>query len=449
MRWEHIDEVYKVLPQLTQFIERLIREPLNYFTDRGNAIKKAKQVGMPLPEPLIHPQKLIKELGLVRFCKKYEIKHRDSLQRYLSKLSLTSRHLLYGYTGMRNDEGCLIELGCYHEKGAGLHPVIIGLEKKNGTPLIHSFVTIKEIKKVIDIQTAITMAIAKYTHPDKKHLPLFFNQGWIIGGVKYLEAEVKYPNNELPLDKSRLILTEEEMTNTLKATEDRDWNNDKDFKVGKVWKFRWHQYRRSIAVYALNTGLISLTALGKQFRHLFEATTAHYGNGHYIAEPLAGTDSKYHIKHEMDEQREKYQALAIYRDMMFNLERPESGFAPESNDNEDISPEEQLMSPVSTDTDTLAKKIKNGEVSYTNTAVGSCKSLKPCDGHMMLFFVGCTGCKDAEVNDDKLANTIQSVSHFKEELEIYMPDSMELKDTKLDLQELLELQQKRKGDKNE
>ncbi len=441
MRWEHIDAVSKVLPQLVQFLERLMREPFNYHTIRGNASKKAKKAGIPLPERLIHPKELIKELLLVEFCKKYGIEHRNSLMLYLVKLSRTSRHLIYGYTGMRNDEGSMLELGCYQEKGAGAHPVIIGLEKKNGIPKIHPFVTIKEIKKVINVQTAITTTIAKYSHPDEKYLPLLFNPRWIMGGVKHMEADTKEVNNELSLDQSRLILTEEEMINTLKATEQRDWDNDKDFQVGKVWKFKWHQYRRSIAVYALNSGLISLTALGKQYRHMFEATTAHYGNGHFVAEPLAGTDSKFHVKHEMDEQREQYEALAMYTDMMFNLDRPESGFAPENNNDEDISPEEQIMSPKSLDT--LAKRIKNGEASYTNTAVGSCKSMNPCDGHIMLFFVGCADCKDIEVNDDKLAYTIQSVSNFKEELEIHMPGSVELRDIEFDIVALSKLQQKK------
>jgi hypothetical protein len=263
-----------------------------------------------------------------------------------------------------------------------------------------------------------------------------------------MEAISIYPENELPLDESRLILTDEEMKNTLKATEpNREWENDSDYQVGKVWKFKWHQYRRSIAVYALNSGLVSLTALGKQFRHFFEATTAHYGNGHFVAQPLAGTDSVYHVKHEMDNQREKYESLAMYRDMMFNLERPESGFAPDENHGTDVTSEDQILDLITPDT--IAKKLKQGQVAYTNTAIGSCKSIKPCDGHIMLFFAGCVDCEDAEVNDDKLIRTIESVIEFKQDLETHMPGSVELRDIETDLAALARLQQKRLGDSNE
>ncbi len=448
MRWEHIDAVAKVVPKLTQFIHRLMNEPFNYYSKQGNANHKAKKAGSLPSKSFITPQKLIEELRLVAFCKRYKIEGRESLTHYLSRLSNTSRHLIYGYTGMRNDEGCLLEVGCYQDKGAGIHPVINGLEKKNGTPRTHPFVTIQEIKKVIDVQETITRAIAKYTHPNNIFIPLLFNSTWIVRKTKYFEANTAYPSRELPLDESQLILTKDDIDNTLKATEpNRDWDNDKDFQEGMVWKFKWQQYHRSIAVYALKTGLVNLTALGKQFRHLFEATTAHYGNGHFVAEPLAGTNSKYHVKYEMDNQREDYEAISMYRDMMFNLERPESGFAPQNNTGEDITPEDQILSPITQDT--LAKRLKSGESSYTNTAIGFCKSLKPCDGHIMLFFAGCGDCEDAKINDEKLTRTIRSVTEFKEDLENHMPKSVELRDTETDLMALKKVQQKRQGAKNE
>lgn len=450
MRWEHIEAVYQVLPTLVRFIERLLQNPFNYYSIETNFYTKAKKANIPLPKTFLTPKDLIEELDFGAFCQQYEIKGRESLKHFLSKLANTCRHLIYGYTGMRNDEGCLLEIGCYQDKGAGIHPVINGLEKKNGIPIPHPFVTIKEIKKVIDIQEAITLTIAKYTHPDKASLPLLFNSSWITGGnrIAHLEAITMHPEKELPLDESKLIITDEEMNKTLKATEpDRDWDNDKNYGIGKVWKFKWHQYRRSIAVYALNSGLVSLTALGKQFRHFFEATTAHYGNGHFVAQPLAGTDSTYHVKYEMDNQREKYEALAMYRDMLFNLERPESGFAPDENNDRDITPEDQILGPITPHT--IAKKLKLGHVSYTNTAIGSCKSTKPCDGHIMLFYAGCVDCEDAEVNDDKLAYAIKSIIEFKQDLEIHMPGSVELRDIETDLVALARLQQKRRGARNE
>lgn len=445
MRWEHINLVVEVQARFISLIERTMSESENYYDLQNGGKRRAEKAG--------HLYKTFSDLALEfnlgAFCEKYSIKCRMTLKNYLAWLSRTSRHLIYGYSGMRNDEGTMLEVGCYRDKGAGVYPVIIGLEKKNGVPIEHHFVTIKEISKVINLQEEITKVITKFTHPDIKFLPLFLNPSWLTGGtVKYLESIANKANHELPLDQTRLILTKDELELTLKATEpNRDWENDKDYQVGKPWKFNWHQYRRSIAVYGLGTGLVSLTALGKQYRQLFEATTAHYGNGHYVAQPLHGTDSKYHLKYEMDSQREYYEGLVMFRDMMFNLERPKSNFFPKQNNNESANIDDQIISPETSNT--IAKKIKNHEISYTNTAIGSCKSLKPCDGHIMLFYTGCVDCDDAEVNDDKLAYTIQATNKFKNELKIHMPNSAELRDTEKDLMDLIRLQQKRQGDKHE
>lgn len=445
MRWEHIDIVQKTLPKIIRLIERLMDEPLNYNVSKKWK-KRAEEAGVENYKTFAQ---LVVELDIVDFCKRYKIKDRTSLVGYLSRLTRTSRHLIYGYTGMRNDEGSLLLVGCFQEKGAGVHPVIIGIEKKHGSPIKHPFVTIKEIKKVIDMLETFTKTIAKHKHLNEKHLPLILNPQWLgNGNAKYLEAMSSLKSGELELDVSRLILTEEDINLTLKATEpDRDWENDKVYQIGKPWKFNYQQYRRSIAVYSLNTGLVSLTALGKQYRHLLEATTAHYGNGHFTAQPLAGTDSKYHIKREMDDQRGYYESLAMFRDLMFNLERPKSKFAPEHESYDDITLEDQILAPETPDT--IAKKIKNNDIAYSNTAIGSCKSIKPCDGHIMLFYVGCVECSDAIVNDDKLQHAIQRTREFKEILESNMPGSIELKDIETDISALVQLQQKRQSSKHE
>lgn len=442
MRWEHIDRVESVQQQLIKLIERLMNNPFNYYSNYNEAIMKAKEAGV---EHYLSFGELIADLELESFCKRYKINSRDTLKNYLSRLGRTSRHLIYSYTGMRNDEGNLLLVGCYRHKSVGSYPVIIGVEKKNGIPKEHPFVTVKEIKRVIDLNETITATIAKYIHFDEVDLPLLINPQWILGGkVKFLEANSSPASLELPLDESRLLITLEDKKLTLEATEpERDWDLDENYQVGKAWKFNWHQYRRSIAVYALNSGLVSLSALSKQFRHFFEATTAHYGNGHFVAQPLEGTDSKYHVKYEMDEQRAYYDSLAMHRDMLFNLERPESGFNPQQNAIESLDPENLILSLE--EPKTLAKKIRSGEKLYTNTAIGSCTSLKPCDGHIMLFFAGCVDCHDAIHNDDKLGHTIEKYQSFKVELEEYMPGSIELRDVEIDIVALVKLQRQRQG----
>lgn len=439
MRWEHVDVVWKVRTKLAAMIDRLMIEPLQYAASSTTAGSIARKRGVSRPNPYILFGELANELRLDSFCDIYGINGRKSLVGYLSALSKTCRHLIYGYTGMRNDEGCSLWIGCYNEKGAGSAPVINGIESKNGIPIIHPFVTIKEIKKVIDLQTAIAKAIAKHSNPGSKELPLLFNPGWISGGrAMHMEANTQLDRgHELPLDESQLIITEEDVEKTLKATEpDRDWDNDPHYQVGMVWRFNWHQYRRSIAVYSLRSGLVNVTALGNQYRHLFEATTIHYGNGHYVAQPLEGTDSKYHVSYEAERLRDEHHARALWRDMLISLDRPESGFAPTGTGDMPVEPDDQIE-----DIDgpqTIAAKMKRGEIGHANTAIGSCKSLTPCDGHMMLIWKPCLECAEKVPNINKVDHLIDVQGRFVEKVALDMPGSIELRDQQEDLKALKE-----------
>lgn len=450
MRWEHVEVAWKVRSKLSVMIDRLMSEPLQYTPTYRAADEIERKQGLSRPDPYILFGELADELGLGWFCTTYKIIGKKSLVAYLSSLSKTCRHLIYGYTGMRNDEGCSLWIGCYHEKGAGWAPVINGIESKNGVPILHPFVTIKEIKKVIDLQTAITKAIAKHSRKGIKKLPLLFSPKWIIGsGVVHMEA---YPSlnsgSELFLDVSQLKITKEEIEKTLKATEpDRDWDNDPNYREGMVWRFNWHQYRRSIAVYSLRSGLVNIAALGNQYRHLFEATTIHYGNGHYIAQPLEGTDSKYHVRYEAEQLREEHHARALWRDMLINLERPKSSFVPADTNDIPIEPFEQIEQIDGPQT--VAAKMKRGEISHTNTAIGSCKSLTPCDGHMMLIWKPCLECAEKVPNINKVDHLINVQGRFVEKIALDMPGSVELRDQQEDLDALKAFRIILRGDNGE
>ena len=56
----------------------------------------------------------------------------------------------------------------------------------------------------------------------------------------------------------------------------RDWRNDENFKIGQPWHFKNHQYRRSLAVYSIQSNIVSLGSLQKQFKHLFREMSYYY-----------------------------------------------------------------------------------------------------------------------------------------------------------------------------
>ncbi|WP_221801954.1 hypothetical protein [Oceanobacter mangrovi] len=64
----------------------------------------------------------------------------------------------------------------------------------------------------------------------------------------------------------------------------RDWDSDPKFAIGAYWPLTSHQFRRSVAVYASRSGMVSLPTLKTQYKHLSEVMTALYAENSTYAE---------------------------------------------------------------------------------------------------------------------------------------------------------------------
>lgn len=47
-----------------------------------------------------------------------------------------------------------------------------------------------------------------------------------------------------------------------------NWCEEHELEIGRNWKFRPHQFRRSLVVYGVRSGMIQLSVLKKQLQHL-------------------------------------------------------------------------------------------------------------------------------------------------------------------------------------
>lgn len=75
----------------------------------------------------------------------------------------------------------------------------------------------------------------------------------------------------------------------------RGWWRD-DIEVGKRWPLAFHQLRRSLAVYAHRSGMVSLPALKAQLQHITQEMTSYYADGFSNAVNLVF--DKQHFSHE-------------------------------------------------------------------------------------------------------------------------------------------------------
>lgn len=76
------------------------------------------------------------------------------------------------------------------------------------------------------------------------------------------------------LDPKQLQITEDDIRVARLISPDLD---DKKFAVGKPWRFRWHQFRRTGAVNMQASGLVSDASLQYLLKHLTRACSLYYG----------------------------------------------------------------------------------------------------------------------------------------------------------------------------
>jgi hypothetical protein len=90
----------------------------------------------------------------------------------------------------------------------------------------------------------------------------------------------------------------------------------------------------------------------------------------------------------------------------------------------------------------IIKKFRNGEIAYTETPLGACLSVKPCDKKALRAVSACIDCDKAVIKPNKLDHVIQSMEIFIQKLD---PTSIEHKFENEQLQDLKRMQCKIRG----
>lgn len=191
----------------------------------------------------------------------------------------------------------------------------------------------------------------------------------------------------------------------------RAWDDDPNFAVGKVWPLSSHQFRRSVAVYASRSGMVSLPTLKTQFKHLSAVMTALYSENSSYAQNF--------LIDENGNPLENGSILMSFRDAI--------AFNTSVRFHEQvIQSEKQLSGAIGTDiqrainTNTLPKilqsreetqlAIKQGKFSFKETPVGGCVSKSSCPNFAIDLVLPCTsGCKHAILKPEKLEIYIESL----------------------------------------
>lgn len=435
-RWIQIDEIENNLSNLIDFLNKYIE------TERFAAGKAMITHFRWSCNKTIVWEDAIDKYNLRDVFNKYKVNNRRHFQGFITKIQGTCKHLLHAYSGMRNGEMLNTLSNCLESVSinSGICRIISTTSKFTGTNQNAKWVTSKEVERIMFILRSINQVIAEYYNFNLNDLPLFLSGNIFVEKGKTranenIRAKRKFDNkDELLLDYSLLRLTIEDK----QEIEEIDFNKKiRDLEIGQPWVFKTHQYRRSLAVYSIQSGLVSLGALQIQMKHLFREMTLYYSNSASYARKLFDIP-KEHIANDFNILKPELDTLAYIKNVIFSDEKL-FGAHGHFVENQNKQNNQEFNTYFLENRDKTLNQFKNGEIAYKETALGGCISTEACDSRLTRSITACFDCHGGILKKSKVDNVIQKQREFIFFLD---PSSIEYRTEIEDLNKLEELKSK-------
>ena len=440
-RWEHIDIIHQHIDSLCSFFEQFL---LNRAFGSSKAMISKYDLA---PNEHVKWNDAVSQFQLSKLFNLYEVKNRRSFAQFLSLIYSTCFHQLLTYSGMRRNEALSLNNNCLMTTITDSGTVLKLLGKTTKlTPSFEetSWITSSESETIVRLLNKLNQLITKIYEVDYDTFPLFPKTAFfkpksenVMMSKTSLWMRDTQVKDELPLDISQITVTQEdkkelEVLNPLRVLE--------SVKVGKIWNFSYHQYRRTLVVYALQSGIVSIGGLQQQMKHLFIDMTMYYGNNSHNAQNLFKPDKV--LSREYQEVKTELQTIYYIRDVLFSEEELYGGHGSYIEKHSKYNNEEEFIPFFQENRVNIMKRINNGEIIYKETALGACVSPNPCDYRLVHSVYACANCSGAVIKKEKIDNMITEQEKSVEYLYNNYGDTVEYRTEIADLQELKKYRKK-------
>jgi hypothetical protein len=384
-------------------------------------IQVAKRLGISYKKNLTFSQlasencsKYIAEKGLNQNVK--------SLSVLIAEIQLVAKLTIQLFTGMRDDEAFSLPYNCLetHNINGSDHYIVLGRttklnnSRKKRTRWVTNSDAVQAIKTAQEIAATIysTFGIKiEDLNSNKKYYPLFVSVGYLAlaGGSVVLENN-RFRANKIDLSRmSRLretlqpIIREDDTRELEQIDPHRAWRAEGKFTPGSTWVFTSHQLRRSLALYAQRSGLVSLPSLRRQLQHVTNEMSLYYAKGSIYAKNFID-DDKLHFGALWQETKPESEGLSYIVNVLLSDDVLFGGHASWIK-NKIIGTDGNI----SFDRERTLQQFKRGELAYTETLLGGCTSTEVCKQPALKWInTDCldNGCKNLVCSVPKLERVI-------------------------------------------
>lgn len=394
-------------------------------------------------------------LGMIDWCEKYAVFNSRDVYKIALAIQLIARFWIHAFTGMRANEVSTLSFDCFtHLKTKGVQTSIItGYTSKltNDGILPTFWVTIPVVEKAIKAAQHITKfhAIWVGVSPSSSNLPLLSTrkkpvntdtrQSHSILDYDVMEKRIDYTELEPLAPFLKGIVIEQNDLDEIKWFESFSPDLLERYKVGQPWAFATHQFRRSLAVYAARSGMVSLGAMTSQFKQIYTAMQSYYARGSAFAvniigdtpHSVGGKDQRSLIR-ELEIERATYQFMQFEQNVIDAHETLWGGAGISFVKSEVKGVPLVLLN----DRQFTKKTFDEGRVSFKESPIGWCTRIGPCDRISITNPTECITCDKSVLDKSSIEKIRVHVKRLEIQRAFYSEGSLHYNDYSLQITKL-------------
>lgn len=362
----------------------------------------------------------------------------------LTETMMLSCLQIQAFTGMRVGEVQLLPFDCIPEQISlveGKHYLINGYTTKssNGKLTPGEWVTCDSAILAIKIMQKIARAVYEVKGED----PLVSREGQqynrlFITPSKKIKKNFQSPSLSFSTYKnlkSRIlpILKEQDIVELEQIDPHRAWRSEAKFQVGQQWYLSTHQLRRSLALYAQRSGLVTLPTLKRQLKHITNQMVSYYSKGSEAAKNIIAKD-KDHFAKEWQETQPLSEFLSYVLNVLVT-DQELFGTHVDILRRDSASVQDVIFNNRQKTID----RFNKGEIAYQETLLGGCTKVGPCDKNPIdLLHINCltSHCKNLVGSKEKLIRVVDAETNLVNRLKLVGEDTPMYRHEKANLEVL-------------
>ena len=358
----------------------------------GRSLARQKQIGKKhglAQESFFVLEDILSESASEYFLSRAKKPDLGCLSTLVGGMQLITKIIVQTFTGMRDDEALSLPYDCLStsDSNGKIHYLVTGRTTKFAHGLVKrtQWVTNREGHDAILAAQRIAMAIYAVfgvtpvaSTNRLENYPLFVSVGYMnfAGLPQYPEnghfIRANMAHRELP-EECFLILEDQDLHELEQIDPHRAWRSEAEFKLNERWVFTTHQLRRSLALYAQRSGLVSLPSLRRQLKHITEEMSRYYARGSAYAVNFINGDKR-HFGLEWQATQPESSALSYILNVVLSDEELFGGHA--------SWVQHRLKGKTGSilaNREMTLRQFKKGELAYRETIIGGCTNTGSCD----------------------------------------------------------------------